>query len=155
MMNETLIDINYLVLICISIISPHSCIAMHQRSKVTCKMYVENYFCRVSSRRWSRGVHMDPYAIARQRAERFFSNTCQKMRGGKHVKVKKRQRRDILFLLLLLLFVLFCFVLFCFLFFVLFLFCFIFCFCFVLVWFLRWHAKTDFNVHRDPNWSVS
>ena len=26
----------------------------------------------------------------------FVSNTCQKMRGGKHVKVKKRQRQDIL-----------------------------------------------------------
>ena len=26
----------------------------------------------------------------------FFSNTCQKMWGGKHVKVKKRQRQDIL-----------------------------------------------------------
>ena len=26
----------------------------------------------------------------------FFSNTCQKMRGGKHVKVKKRRRQDIL-----------------------------------------------------------
>ena len=29
-----------------------------------------------------------------QRAARFFSNTCQKMRGGKHAKVKKRQRQD-------------------------------------------------------------
>ena len=42
------------------------------------------------------GVHMDPNAIAAQRAVRFFSNTCQKMRGGKHVKVKERQREDIL-----------------------------------------------------------
>ena len=43
------------------------------------------------------GVHRDPYAIAAQRAARFFfSNTCQKMRGGKHVKVKKRRRQDIL-----------------------------------------------------------
>ena len=26
----------------------------------------------------------------------FFSNSCQKMRGGKHVKVKKRRCQDIL-----------------------------------------------------------
>ena len=43
-----------------------------------------------------REVHRDPYAIAAQRAARFFSNTCQKMRGGKHVKFKKRRRQDIL-----------------------------------------------------------
>ena len=44
-----------------------------------------------------RGVHRDPNAIAAQCAARFFfSNTCQKMRGGKHVKVKKRRRQDIL-----------------------------------------------------------
>ena len=42
------------------------------------------------------GVHRDPNAIAAQRAVRFFSNTCQKMRGGKHVKVKKRRRQNIL-----------------------------------------------------------
>ena len=33
-----------------------------------------------------RGVHKDPKAIAAQREVRFFSNTCQKMRDGKHVK---------------------------------------------------------------------
>ena len=43
-----------------------------------------------------RGVHRDPKAIAAQRAAGFFWNTCQKMRGGKHVKVKKRRRQDIL-----------------------------------------------------------
>ena len=43
-----------------------------------------------------RGVHRDPNAIAEQRAVRFFSNTHQKMRCGKHVKVKKRWRKDIL-----------------------------------------------------------
>ena len=43
-----------------------------------------------------RGVHRDPNAIAGQREARFFSNTCQKMRGGKQVKVKKRRRQDIL-----------------------------------------------------------
>ena len=43
-----------------------------------------------------RGVHRDPNAIAVQRVARFFSNTCQKMRGGKPVKVKKLQRQDIL-----------------------------------------------------------
>ena len=42
------------------------------------------------------GVHRDPNAIAAQRVAQFFSNTCQKMRGGKHVKVKKRRRQDIL-----------------------------------------------------------
>ena len=43
-----------------------------------------------------RGVHRDPNAIAAQRTARFFSNTCRKMRGGKHVKVKKRRCQDIL-----------------------------------------------------------
>ena len=43
-----------------------------------------------------RGVHRDPNAIAAQRAARFFSNTCQGMWGGKHVKVKKRRRQDVL-----------------------------------------------------------
>ena len=43
-----------------------------------------------------RGVHRDPNAIAAQRPVPFFSNTCQKMRGGKHVKVKKRRCQDIL-----------------------------------------------------------
>ena len=42
------------------------------------------------------GVHRDPNAIAVQRPARLFSDTCQKMRGGKHVKVKKRRRQDIL-----------------------------------------------------------
>ena len=64
----------------------------HQRSKVTCRWKI----IFVSFRWWSTGVHRDPNAIAAQRAARFFSNTCQKMRGGKHVKVKKRQRQDIL-----------------------------------------------------------
>ena len=41
-------------------------------------------------------VHGDPNAIAAQRPARCFSNTCHKMRGGKHVKVKKWQRQDIL-----------------------------------------------------------
>ena len=40
------------------------------------------------------GVHRDPNAIAVQRAARFFSNTCQMVRDGKYVKVKKRQRQD-------------------------------------------------------------
>ena len=43
-----------------------------------------------------RGVHRDPNAIAGQRVTRFFSNTCQKMRCGKHVKIKKQRRQDIL-----------------------------------------------------------
>ena len=43
-----------------------------------------------------RGVHRGPNAIAAQRVLRLFSNTCQKMRDGKHVKVKKWQRQDIL-----------------------------------------------------------
>ena len=37
--------------------------------------------------------------LTRLRATRgaiFFSNTCQKMRGVKHVKVKKRRRQDIM-----------------------------------------------------------
>ena len=42
-----------------------------------------------------RGDHSDPNAIAAQRASRFFSNTCQKIRIDKHVKVKKGQRQDI------------------------------------------------------------
>ena len=34
--------------------------------------------------------------VGGQRTARFFSNTWQKMRGGKHVKVKKRRHKDIL-----------------------------------------------------------
>ena len=40
------------------------------------------------------GIHRDPNAIAAQCAMRFFSNTFQKVQGGKHVKVKKRQRQN-------------------------------------------------------------
>ena len=40
------------------------------------------------------GVHRDPNVIAARHD--FFSNTCQQMRDGKHVKVKKRRRQDIL-----------------------------------------------------------
>ena len=58
-------------------------------------MYVENYFCRVSSRWWSTGVHRDLNAIAVQRTARFFKH-IPKDAGGKHVTVKKRQRRDFL-----------------------------------------------------------
>ena len=59
----------------------------HQKSKVMCMwkiIFVE--FHPVGGQ----GVHWDPNEIAVQRAARFFSNTCQMMRGGKHVKVKKR-----------------------------------------------------------------
>ena len=42
------------------------------------------------------GIHRDPNAIATQRAAQFFSNTYQKMQGGKHVEVKKWRRQDIL-----------------------------------------------------------
>ena len=41
-------------------------------------------------------IHKDPNAIATQREARFFSNVCQKMRGGKVVKVKKWQEQNIL-----------------------------------------------------------
>ena len=57
---------------------------------------MEIYFCQVSAVGGQRGVHMDTNAIAAQRAARFFSNTCQKMLGGKYVEVKKRQRQDTL-----------------------------------------------------------
>ena len=43
------------------------------------------------------GPHRDPSAIAAQPLVWFFfSNTSQKMRGGKHVKIKKQQRQNIL-----------------------------------------------------------
>ena len=41
-----------------------------------------------------RGVHRDPNAIAAQRAVRFFQTHAIRW-GGKHVKVKKRRRQDI------------------------------------------------------------
>ena len=43
-------------------------------------------------------IHKDPNAIATQREARFFffSSVCQKMRGGKVVKVKKWQQQNIL-----------------------------------------------------------
>ena len=42
------------------------------------------------------GVHRDPNTIGVQCPVQLFSNTCQKMRGSKHVKVKKQQCQDIL-----------------------------------------------------------
>ena len=59
----------------------------HQRSKVTCMWKIIFVECRPVGGQG--GVNRDPNAIAVQSATRFFSNTCQKMRGGKHVKVKK------------------------------------------------------------------
>ena len=41
------------------------------------------------------GVHRVPNAIASQQKAGFFSSTCQKMRGGKYVTVKKQQRQNI------------------------------------------------------------
>ena len=66
----------------------------HQRSKVMCMWKI--IFVECCSVGGQRGVHRDPNAIAAQPAARFYSNTCQKMRGGKHVKVKKWRREDIL-----------------------------------------------------------
>ena len=57
---------------------------------------MENYFFECRPVGGQRGFHRDPNTIAAQRVARFFSNTCQKMRGGKHVKVKKRRRQNIL-----------------------------------------------------------
>ena len=80
-------------MICDSIISPHLCIATKgQRSRVCGKLFLSSVVPLVVNR----GVHRDPNAIAAQRAVRFFPNTCQKMWGGKRVKVKKRRRQDIL-----------------------------------------------------------
>ena len=67
----------------------------HQISKVTCMWKMIFVECRpVGGQRG--GVHRDPNAITAQRAARFVSNTCQKMRGDKHVNVKKWRRQDIL-----------------------------------------------------------
>ena len=66
----------------------------HQSLKVTCMWKIIFVECRPVGGQW--GVHRDPNAIAAQRAARFLSNTCQKMRGGKHVKVKTRRCQDIL-----------------------------------------------------------
>ena len=66
----------------------------HQRSKVTCMWKIIFVECRPVG--GQRGVQSYPNAIAAQREARFVSNTCQKMWGGKHVKVKKRQHQDIL-----------------------------------------------------------
>ena len=60
----------------------------HQRSKVTCMWKIIFVECRPVVGQWG-GVHRDPNAIAP-------SDICQKMRGGNHVKVKKRRRQDIL-----------------------------------------------------------
>ena len=69
-------------------VSPHLGIATKSQ------VYAENYLCQVCSRLWSTGVPRNPKANAAQRVARFFSNTCQKMWGGKHVKVKKRQHQE-------------------------------------------------------------
>ena len=61
----------------------------HQRAKVTCMWKIIFVECRqVGGQRGSLGT-LAQLPI-------FFPNTCQKMRGGKHVKVKKRRRQDIL-----------------------------------------------------------
>ena len=65
--------------------------------KVKGHAYVDFFFFFFVERRpvgGQLGVHRDPNAIAVCGA--IFSNTCQKMRGGKHVKVKKGWRQDIL-----------------------------------------------------------
>ena len=78
-------------MICDSTISPHLCIAtIGQRSRVSGKLFLSSALPLVVN-----GGHRDPNAIAAQRKARLLSNTCQKMQGGKHVKVKKQQRQDI------------------------------------------------------------
>ena len=68
-----------------SIISPHLCIATKgQRSRVCGKLFLSSVVPLVVNG----GVHRDPNTIAAQRAARFFSNTRQKMPGGKHVKAR-------------------------------------------------------------------
>ena len=52
-----------------------------------------DYFCRVSSRWWSMGS-IETNVIAAQRDARFFFNHMPEDAGGKHVKVKKRQRQN-------------------------------------------------------------
>ena len=75
------------------------CIATNgQRSRVCGKLFLSSVVPlhqRIGGKRGSIGIG-HPNAIAAQRAARFLSNTCQKMRGGKHVKIKKRQRQDTL-----------------------------------------------------------
>ena len=72
-------SINNKVLICDKL-----CIAT-KRPKVTCMWKIIFVECRPVGGRW--GVLRDPNAIAAQRAARFFSYTCPKIRGAKHVKV--------------------------------------------------------------------
>ena len=70
---------------CDSIISPHLCIATKgQGSHVCGKLFLSSVVPLVVNG----GVRRDPNAIAAQRTARFLSNTCQKMRGGKHAKVR-------------------------------------------------------------------
>ena len=67
----------------------------HQRSNVTCMWKIVFVDCRpVGGQGGSIGTLTQLPRNARR--DFFFSNTCQKMRGGKHVKVKKRWRQDIL-----------------------------------------------------------
>ena len=62
----------------------------YQRAKVTCILS-----CRPVGGQG--GVHRDPNAITRQHTVSFFFQTHARRCGdGKHVKVKKRQRQDIL-----------------------------------------------------------
>ena len=91
MINETLIS-----LISIDMWWYHKSTFMysHQRSKVTCMWKIIFVQCRPVG--GQRGVHRDPNEIAAQRSGQFFSNTCQKMRGGMYVIVKERWREDIL-----------------------------------------------------------
>ena len=121
MINETLLNFN-LVLIYNSSICPHLCIATNgQRSRVCGKLFFSSVVPLVVN-----GGSIGTLTELPRNARRdflflffvlflflffvlfrfflclfvclfsLFSNTCQKMRGGKHVKVKKRRCQDIL-----------------------------------------------------------
>ena len=60
---------------------------------LTCMWKINFVECRPVGDQWG---SIEPLTQLLRNARRdIFSNTCQKMQGGKNVKVKKRQRQDI------------------------------------------------------------
>ena len=74
-------------MICNSIISPHLCIATKGQRSCVCGFF---FFVKCRPVGGQRGGSIGTLTQLPRNAQRdFFSNTCRKMRGGKHVKARK------------------------------------------------------------------
>ena len=83
------LTINWRIDMCYYHKSPHLCLATKGQRKRLCGKL---FFVECHPIGGQRGVYIGTLT---HDAIFFFSNTCQKMRDGKHVKVKTRQLQDI------------------------------------------------------------